>query len=344
MGRGGPGDRGCARRVGVVTIADLVWPVSDCSASSATSAKPWAARRRSTHAIGGRVVVFILVVFILVVALIVFLVRRVQLSGTGLIAAWLGPWQAAELIGWVLAAVVYLASVRLTVGRLDAESTERAAAREDPSIRESVLVLLTAAVACLGATTRASRQTQLGLDEHVQRVGRGASLDHGDPKDPDHRGEHALRIRLHHRRLRQGVHTPGIRSATMMPTMENKQIIKWRSKHQKHNYPAAASYLSLVLGQQAAENAAMELESAEMSAFPAKDIFRASMSSLLGVSNSHVENERTKIIQDEKLSPLLLFRDKRNGKVIIADGYHRLCAVYTFDENAMIPCKIAGPN
>jgi len=30
--------------------------------------------------------------------------------------------------------------------------------------------------------------------------------------------------------------------------------------------------------------------------------------------------------------------------VIIADGYHRLCAVYTFDENAMIPCKIAGPD
>ncbi|MGD0636261.1 MAG: hypothetical protein ABSA13_18990 [Beijerinckiaceae bacterium] len=126
--------------------------------------------------------------------------------------------------------------------------------------------------------------------------------------------------------------------------MEKKKIIKWRSKPQKHDYPAAASYLSLVLGQQAAENAALELESAEMSEFPAKDIFRASMLSLLGVSNSHVERDRAKIIQDEKLSPLLLFRDKRNGKLVIADGYHRLCAVYTFDENAMIPCKIAGPD
>ncbi|MGO9389270.1 hypothetical protein [Rhodoblastus sp.] len=126
--------------------------------------------------------------------------------------------------------------------------------------------------------------------------------------------------------------------------MEKKRIIKWRSKPQKHDYPAAASYLSLILGEQAAENAAKELESAEMSKFPAKDIFRASMLSLLGVSNSHVERDRAKIIRDEKLSPLLLFRDKRNGKLIIADGYHRLCAVYTFDENAMIPCKIAGPD
>lgn len=126
--------------------------------------------------------------------------------------------------------------------------------------------------------------------------------------------------------------------------MEKKKIIKWRTKPEKHDYPAAASYLSFVLGQQAAENAAMELESAEMSEFAAKDIFRASMLSLLGVSNSHVESDRAKIIQGEKLSPLLLFRDKRNGKVVIADGYHRLCAVYTFDENAMIPCKIAGPD
>jgi hypothetical protein len=26
--------------------------------------------------------------------------------------------------------------------------------------------------------------------------------------------------------------------------------------------------------------------------------------------------------------------------LIIADGYHRLCAVYKFDEDAVIPCKI----
>ena len=40
------------------------------------------------------------------------------------------------------------------------------------------------------------------------------------------------------------------------------------------------------------------------------------------------------------LSPLLLVRNSPNGKVIIADGYHRLCAVYFTDEDALIPCKI----
>jgi hypothetical protein len=34
-------------------------------------------------------------------------------------------------------------------------------------------------------------------------------------------------------------------------------------------------------------------------------------------------------------------RDSVNGKVIVADGYHRLCAVYSYNEDAVIPCKIA---
>jgi hypothetical protein len=33
-------------------------------------------------------------------------------------------------------------------------------------------------------------------------------------------------------------------------------------------------------------------------------------------------------------------RDQKNGKVIVADGYHRLCAVYGFDEDTLIPCRI----
>jgi hypothetical protein len=53
-----------------------------------------------------------------------------------------------------------------------------------------------------------------------------------------------------------------------------------------------------------------------------------------------VEKDRDRISRGEKLSPLLLCRDQAHGKLIIADGYHRLCAVYKFDEDALIPCKI----
>lgn len=90
----------------------------------------------------------------------------------------------------------------------------------------------------------------------------------------------------------------------------------------------------------AAKRAADKLKKTEMTEFAAKDIFRASGLSLLGISDSHVEKDCTQITRDEKLSPLLLHRDKANGRLIIADAYHRLCAVYKFDEDAMIPCKI----
>jgi len=84
-----------------------------------------------------------------------------------------------------------------------------------------------------------------------------------------------------------------------------------------------------------------KLQRARMSKFKAKDIFRASRLSLLGISNYHVKKDRKKIKARQFLSPLLLVRDDKNGKVVIADGYHRLCAVYSFDEDALIPCKIA---
>jgi len=33
-------------------------------------------------------------------------------------------------------------------------------------------------------------------------------------------------------------------------------------------------------------------------------------------------------------------RDAQLGKVVIADGYHRLCAIYDFDGGALIRCRI----
>jgi hypothetical protein len=47
-----------------------------------------------------------------------------------------------------------------------------------------------------------------------------------------------------------------------------------------------------------------------------------------------------KILAGKKLSPLLLVRSSKTSRLIVADGYHRLCAAYGFDEDALIPCKI----
>ena len=123
--------------------------------------------------------------------------------------------------------------------------------------------------------------------------------------------------------------------------MSKRTDIKWLSRPEDHDYPAARSYLSLTYDERTVARMIQQLRRARVSSFKAKDIFRASGLSLLGISNHHVEKDRKKIRRGKPLSPLLLVRDRANGKVVIADGYHRLCAVYAVDEDALIPCKIA---
>ena len=123
--------------------------------------------------------------------------------------------------------------------------------------------------------------------------------------------------------------------------MSKEGAIKWLSEPEEHDYPAALSYLLLLYDDVTANSHVERLRRAPMSQFKAKDIFRASGMSLLGVSNGHVDKDQQKIRSGHELSPLLLIRDSANGKVVIADGYHRLCAVYSSDEDALIPCKIA---
>jgi disulfide oxidoreductase YuzD len=123
--------------------------------------------------------------------------------------------------------------------------------------------------------------------------------------------------------------------------MSKEVEIKWLSEPEEHDYPTALSYLSLLYDEQTATTYVDKLKHASISEYKAKDIFRASGLSLLGISNSHIKKDQQKLQSGDYLSPLLLIRDSINGKVVIADGYHRLCAVYSYDEDTVIPCKIA---
>lgn len=122
--------------------------------------------------------------------------------------------------------------------------------------------------------------------------------------------------------------------------MKNSDNIKWFQEPEEKDYPAAHSYLSLIFEDHKTTELVDQLKQSEITKFKAKDLFRASSLSLLGVSNSHVDTDIEKIKKNKKISPLLLVRDTANRKLIIADGYHRLCAVYTFNEDELIPCKI----
>jgi len=116
--------------------------------------------------------------------------------------------------------------------------------------------------------------------------------------------------------------------------------VKWLKDVEEHNFPAAESYLSLLYPKIEAARLVTKLRKVELTEFKAKDIFRASQLSLFGVSNFHVERDRKKIKKGVPLSPILLVRDLAHRRTVVADGYHRLCAVYEFEEDCWIPCKI----
>jgi hypothetical protein len=122
--------------------------------------------------------------------------------------------------------------------------------------------------------------------------------------------------------------------------MSKKFQTQWLPAPEDHDYPAALSYLNLVYDPGTARRLVKALKTAPITQFKAKDIFRASELPLLGINNSHVEKDSKKIRNGQKLSPVLLVRNPALGKVIIADGYHRICAAYGFDEDILIPCKI----
>lgn len=120
----------------------------------------------------------------------------------------------------------------------------------------------------------------------------------------------------------------------------SEQKIQWLNEPRDTNYPAALSYLTLFFPAKKAKSLVKKLKVAPMMTFKAKDIFRASRLNLLGMKNKHVDKNMDKIENGEELSPILLVRDPLSNRVIIADGYHRLSAVYALSEDADIPCKI----
>lgn len=112
----------------------------------------------------------------------------------------------------------------------------------------------------------------------------------------------------------------------------------WRADPQDHDYPAAAAYLSLIASKRYVDRMVSELRSAESRRGKAKDLLRASGLALLGRDNPHVARDLEKIHQGVGLSPLLVIRGDLAlaMPLVIADGYHRLCASHLFDENVEV--------
>ena len=120
----------------------------------------------------------------------------------------------------------------------------------------------------------------------------------------------------------------------------------WKTEPDEHDYPAALDYLTLVTDERTAARLVEELRQAELTHRKAKDILRAGRLELLDADNVHVAKDLGKVKKGTALSPVLLVRGhghpglETGDNLLVADGYHRVCASHHLDENADIPCKL----
>jgi hypothetical protein len=114
----------------------------------------------------------------------------------------------------------------------------------------------------------------------------------------------------------------------------------WQNEPAPHDFTAAESYLSLLLGRAAAVRLVSALrKELTLEHFAAKDILRAAGLPLLAADDLEVAADLKKVRHGTKLSPVLL---AQGVPLWVADGYHRVCASYHLDEKAEVPCRIVA--
>jgi hypothetical protein len=114
----------------------------------------------------------------------------------------------------------------------------------------------------------------------------------------------------------------------------------WKDEPETQDFPAAESYLSLLVGAAAAAKLAKALRKNKKQAlryYAAKDVLRAAGLPLLQRDDPEVTADLEKVKSGEKLSPVLLVSGEPPW---VADGYHRVCTSYYLNEKTEIPCRI----
>ncbi len=123
----------------------------------------------------------------------------------------------------------------------------------------------------------------------------------------------------------------------------SKPKLEWAEKGEVEDFDAAVKFLSLLCSGTKPAALVESVRRARLVEHAAKDLLRAAHLPLLPSDESHVDADLKRIHKGKALAPVLLIRgDIATGlPLIVADGYHRICAVCYFDESAPIPCRVA---
>ena len=117
-----------------------------------------------------------------------------------------------------------------------------------------------------------------------------------------------------------------------------KHGAQWTAHPTAEDFASALNYLSLQFPTATAGRLVRKARSGQRIERVAKDLLRACGLPLLPIDELHVAEDLKKIRKKKKLSPIILVQgDLLKGRVLlIADGYHRVCAACHANEDAPV--------
>jgi hypothetical protein len=124
----------------------------------------------------------------------------------------------------------------------------------------------------------------------------------------------------------------------------SKHALKWSKQPVSEDYRAALDYLSLIVPIPQAKRLVGRMRNTRPIKRAAKDLLRASALPVLPREDAAVARDMKKIQKGKALSPVLLVQGDayQDAALIVADGYHRICAAYHEDESAEVVCLMTS--
>jgi hypothetical protein len=122
-----------------------------------------------------------------------------------------------------------------------------------------------------------------------------------------------------------------------------KGQLNWKKKPEAEDYAGALNFLSLIYPDAKSQTLLRALRHAKTVERAVKDLLRASNLPLLPRDEPHVADDLKRVHKGKALAPVLLVQGEMNKGIplIVADGYHRICAICYYDESAPVPCRMA---
>ena len=129
---------------------------------------------------------------------------------------------------------------------------------------------------------------------------------------------------------------PSTRTAPQRPP------IAWLDDAPGKDYDSASHFLELVDNREHIDQLIARLRTAPVVEYKAIDLLRAAQLVVPKQDDLPTREQLAQIRNGEPLAPVLLVRVEALNKVIVADGFHRICAAYRTDPDVKVHCKLAG--